>query len=402
MVSPKHVVIIGIGYVGFPLAVMLARAGHRVTGVDSNEGVVSAVNRGLLNMSEVEIQEIFEEPQVRQNLEARKEPVPAEVFVISVPTPLDEKKRVADLSQVSNALSSIIPYLRSGNLLVLESTVPPLTCQDLVKPAVESTGLVVGEDIFVAHCPERILPGNVFHEIVHNDRTIGGMDPASARMAAELYSSFVQGRVFQCDDVTAELVKLMENTYRDVNIALANEFASVADNLGIDMMRAIQLANNHPRVDILKPGIGTGGHCIPVDPWFIKEVDPVNTRLIHTARAINDEIPRKIAARIRRELSGIRDPQVVAIGLAYKPNTYDTRNSPAKQVLEILRGEGFSIRAYDPHVPGFEYSSLADAASGADCLLILVEHEVVWKELEAKKEEIRKSMARPLIIRFYA
>lgn len=402
MVSPKHVVVIGVGYVGFPLVVMLARAGHRVTGVDSDESVVSAVNQGLLNLSETEIKAISEEPAVRKNLQARKEPVPADVFMISVPTPLDEKKRVADLSQVEKALATILPHLRKGNLLVLESTVPPLTCRNLIRPAVESAGFSVGEDIFVAHCPERILPGSVFHEIVYNDRVIGGMDPTSAKMAAEVYSSFVKGKIFQCDDVTAELVKLMENTYRDVNIALANEFASVAENLGIDVMSAIALANNHPRVDILRPSIGTGGHCIPVDPWFIKEIDPVNTRLIHTARAINDEIPQKTASRIRRELNGILNPRIIAIGLAYKPDTYDTRNSPAKDIIEILRGDGYSIREYDPLVPGYGYSSLVDIAEGADCLVILVEHERVWKELETRGDEILKVMANPMIIRFYS
>ena len=401
MTSPKRVVVIGIGYVGFPLAIMLARTGHEVIGVDKDKGVVSTINNGL-SISEGELEGILAEPQVRENFRAQGGPTEADVFVISVPTPLDERKRVADLADVKDALSSILPYLKPGNLVILESTIPPLTCRNLVAPIIEATGLRVGTDIFLAHCPERILPGNVFAEIVNSDRIIGGMNPPSAKMASELYASFVQGNIYQCDDVTAELVKLMENTYRDVNIALANEFAAVAENLDVDVGRAIRLANNHPRVDILWPGIGTGGHCIPIDPWFIKEVDPVNTRLIHTARSINDEIPPTIAAKIRRELRGIENPKIVAIGLSYKPNTYDVRNSPAVRIVEILESEGYDVRTYDPLIVGREYASLADVAKGADCLVILVEHDMVKKELESGQEEILKEMATPILIRFYS
>ncbi len=402
MVSLRRIVVIGVGYVGFPLAVLLARAGHKVTGVDTDKDVISAANNGILNLPEEEIGEIFAERDVRHNFEAQGHPTEADVFFISVATPLDEDKQVADLSQVKEALRSILPYLRPGNLIVVESTVPPLTCRNVVAPMIETAGLTVGRDVFVAHCPERILPGNVFQEIRNNDRIIGGMDPTAAEMAGELYASFVRGELHICDDVTAELVKLMENTSRDVNIALANEFAAVAENLGVDVMKAINLANNHPRVSILRPGIGTGGHCIPVDPWFIKEVDPVNTRLIHTARAINDDVPLKIAAKIRRKLRDVKNPEIVAIGLAYKPNTYDTRNSPAVRIIEILRSEGYAVRAYDPFVPDHGYSSLADVADGADCLVVLVEHDPVNKELKNHEEEILGRMANPILIRFYS
>jgi UDP-N-acetyl-D-mannosaminuronic acid dehydrogenase len=397
----KKVVVVGTGYVGLPLAIMLARAGYEVVGVDVEENVVNAINSGILNLAEEDIKRIFKEPAVRRNLHAQKPPCPADVFVISVPTPIDKRKRVADLTQVIKAVESVVPHLRSGNLIIVESTVPPLTCRNIVKPILERSGLKVNKDIFVCHCPERILPGAVFDEIVNNDRIIGGMNLKAAKMSQEIYASFVKGSLYLTDDVTAELAKLMENTYRDVNIALANEFAAVAEGLGVDILEAIKLANKHPRVKILKPGIGTGGHCIPVDPWFIKEVDPINSRLIHTARLINDEVPVNITSKIRQALKDIKNPNIVALGLTYKPDTYDTRNSPAQKIVDLLKADGYQVKAYDPMVKGRQYSSIQEIAKGADALVVLVEHKVIREELAKKENDIKKAMRHPLIIRFY-
>ena len=397
----KKIVVIGTGYVGLPLAIMLARAGYEVVGVDIEENVVDAINTGVLHLAEEEIKRIFREPNVRKNLRAQQVPCKADAFIISVPTPIDERKRVADLTQVIQAVESVVPYLYPGNLVIVESTVPPLTCRDIVAPLVEKSGLKVGKDIFVCHCPERILPGAVFDEIVNNDRIIGGMSAKAARMSKEIYASFVKGNLYLTDDVTAEMAKLMENTYRDVNIALANEFAAVAEGLGINILEAIRLANKHPRVKILKPGIGTGGHCIPVDPWFIKEVDPINSRLIHTARLINDEVPVIIASKIRRALKDIDNPKIVVLGMTYKPDTYDTRNSPAQKIIGILKADGYQVKAYDPKVKGCQYSSIKEIAKGADALVVLVEHKVIRDELFKKEAEIKKAMRRPLILRFY-
>jgi UDP-N-acetyl-D-mannosaminuronic acid dehydrogenase len=401
MAVSKKIVVIGTGYVGLPLAIMLARAGYHVIGVDIEENVVNAINEGILHIAEEEIRQIFQEPTVKKNLHAQKTPCEADVFIISVPTPLDEKKRVADLSQIIGAIESISPYLRSGNLVIVESTVPMLTCRNIIAPLLEKAGRKVGEDIFLCHCPERILPGEVFEEIVHNDRVIGGLDGRAAEMTREIYASFVKGNLYLTDDVTAELVKLMENTSRDVNIALANEFAAVAEGLGVDIVRAIELANKHPRVSILKPSIGAGGHCIPVDPWFIKEVDPVNSRLIHTARLINDEVPYKIAAKIRHALRDIKNPRIVMLGMTYKPDTYDIRNSPALKVSELLKDDGYQVTAYDPIVKGYQYASIEEVARGADCLVVLVEHQVVRDELALRETDIKKAMRRPLVLRFY-
>jgi UDP-N-acetyl-D-mannosaminuronic acid dehydrogenase len=397
----KKIVVMGTGYVGLPLAVMLARVGHEVIGVDIEENVVNAINEGVLHLAEKDIKEIFREPEVRKNLHAQKTPCAADVFIISVPTPLDEEKRRADLSQVIDAVESIVPCLRPGNLVIVESTVPMLTCRNVIAPLLEKSGLNVGEDIYLCHCPERILPGEVFEEIVNNDRVIGGLDGKAAEMTREIYASFVKGSLYLTDDVTAEMVKLMENTSRDVGIALANEFAAVAEGLGVDIVEAIELANKHPRVNILKPGIGTGGHCIPVDPWFINEVDPANSRLIHTARLINDEVPPKIAAKIEQALKDVENPRIIALGITYKPDTYDTRNSPALKIIEMLKNHGHEVIAYDPIVEGYEYTSLEEVALGADCLVVLVEHRAIKEEMALKETEIKRAMRRPLIIRFY-
>ena len=257
----------------------------------------------------------------------------------------------------------------------------------------------MNDDMYVAHCPERILPGNVFQEIVSNDRVIGGMNEKAAELAKNLYSSFVTGELYITDDVTAEFCKLVENTYRDVNIALANEIDQVSETLGVNSQEVIDLANKHPRVNLLKPGIGVGGHCIPLDPWFIKQVDPENTSLIFTARAINQSRPQKISAKIRRMLKDIKDPKIVALGLTYKPNTYDTRESPAMEIIEGLRAEGYHIEAYDPFVEDYGYADLVEVVKGKDCLVVLVEHDEIRRDLENNLEEIKSKMKNPIIFR---
>jgi UDP-N-acetyl-D-mannosaminuronic acid dehydrogenase len=397
----QTIVVIGTGYVGLPAALMLAKAGHTVVGVDINENIVRAINEGVLLIKEDQLQALMDDPAVKANLRAQSTPCEGDVFIIAVPTPLDDRKKVADMSYVDDALESLLPYLRPGNLVILESTVPPLTCRERLTPAIEAqTDLVVGETVYLAHCPERILPGDIFYEIVHNDRIIGGINQATQDKAAEVYSSFVKGDLYKTDDVTAELVKLMENTYRDVNVALANEFNAVAGTLGIDGREAIRLANKHPRVNILLPGIGVGGHCIPIDPWFIKEVDPSNSRLIFTSRLINDEMPARIAARIRQAVREVASPRIVALGAAYKPNTEDLRESPALEIVEVLRQDGYQVAHYDPLVDGMGYESLVEISRDADLLAILVPHDVVNEELERERQAIEGVMRTPLIRRY--
>ncbi|MCX5831444.1 MAG: nucleotide sugar dehydrogenase [Deltaproteobacteria bacterium] len=396
----KKIIVVGTGYVGLPAALLLARAGYDVVGVDINENIVQAINDGILHIKETDLQKIMDAPQVRQNLHAQSVPCAADVFLIAVPTPIHPHKKVAELKYVHEAVESIIPYLQPGNLVILESTVPPLTCRTVITPILEKSGLTVGKDLFLAHCPERILPGDVFYEIVHNNRIIGAADQTSREMAQDIYASFVKGELSQTDDITAEICKLMENTYRDVNIALANELAEVMEGLGINPVKAIELANKHPRVNILKPGIGVGGHCIPIDPWFIKEVDPANSRLIFTSRLINEEMPHRIAAKIRRSMRDVSNPQIVAVGASYKANTVDIRESPALKIVELLAQDGYHVDHFDPLISGMEYSSLSKVCQGMDCLAILVEHNVVRDELKSCIEELRLCMRTPIILRF--
>ena len=379
----------------------MARSGFKVVGVDIKRDVVRGINSGNLPIREKDIEDIFKEPVVRKNLLASDVVEDGDVYVISVPTPLEKRRKVADLSAVISTTESIASHLKKGNLVILESTVPPLTCRELITPIIEKrTGLKVNEDVGLVHCPERILPGNVFEEIVKNDRVIGSLSDEACERAKSIYGTFVRGKIFLTDDVTAELVKIMENTYRDVNIALANEFAMVAETLGVDAIKVIELANAHPRVDILRPGIGVGGHCIPVDPWFLTEVDPVHTELIATARRVNDSMPERTAARLRKLVSDIENPRIVIVGMAYKAETDDTRESPTTHIAELLSKDGYGVRLYDPLVSGHGYQSLVEVAKGADLLAILVPHRVVLEELHAKESAIKAAMRTPRLVGF--
>jgi UDP-N-acetyl-D-mannosaminuronic acid dehydrogenase len=393
----KTVAVLGLGYVGLPAAILLAKAGYRVNGVDINEKVVKAVNDGVLHIDESEFEALMAMPEVRANLRGSRNVEPADAYLIAVPTPLEYPRKTADLSMVRAACESLVPHLRRGALVVLESTVPPLTCRNVIAPILERSGLKVGADIHLAHCPERILPGRVFHEIVHNDRIVGGVDAASTEAARALYASFVKGELISTDDVTAELCKLMENTYRDVNIALANELASVCESLGVDIHHAIDLANRHPRVDLLRPGIGVGGHCIAIDPWFIAEVDPESSDLIPTARRINDRRPAAMAALIRHAVAGIAEPKIVCLGATYKADTYDLRESPALEIYEMLQHDGYDVRLGDPLTREYPLPDLAAFAAGADLLVILVPHKRIRAQLEKDWTKVVGGMRRALV-----
>lgn len=383
----EDVVVVGTGFVGLPLALLLAANGKRVCGVDIDENLVEAINDASLNLDEAKLQSLFEDDAVQANLHAQSEPRSADAFVISVPTPLSEPEKSPDLSHVEAAIDAIIPYLEQGDLINVESTVPPQTHSRVIAPELAAAGFEPGEDVQLAHSPERILPGNVFEEIVANDRIIGGIDDASARRAAKVYEPFLDGAVYYTGLVSAELCKLMENTYRDVNVALANEFALIGQELDVDASEVISLANNHPRVDILQPGIGVGGHCLPVDPWFLNESDPEHTNLITTARRINDMMPRIAARKVRLAVRDYKSPRILALGATYKPGTYDIRNSPAMEVVERLREEGYDIDHYDRHVDGMGYETLETLLdeTDPDFLLQLVPHGDTSGEIETAR-----------------
>ncbi len=394
----KKISVIGLGYVGLPLAVLLSR-NYSVVGVDVNERRISDLNKGICFIDEADFQLEFKSSRVKQNFAAKKSPETSDVFIIAVPTPVN-KDKTADLSYVDSALNSILPCLKKGNLVIIESTVPPLTAAAAKKTIEQKTALKVPDDVLLAHCPERVLPGNTLRELINNSRIVGGVDSASTEAAAEIYASFTKGEIVKTNATTAEFCKLIENAFRDVNIAFANELSLMAEKLGINVKEAISIANRHPRVNIHSPGIGVGGHCIPIDPWFLVEADKKNTTVIQAARKVNDSMPHVTVGKIIAAVKNVKSPKIVAIGLSYKPNVGDLRESPAIEVVKILRDDGFEVADYDPLIEGKGYESLAAVAKGADCLVILVEHAVVKQELELSADKIKSAMKTPIIVRF--
>src|SRR5215208_6648744 len=281
---------------------------------------------------------------------------------------------------VTAATEAILPCLRKGNLVVLESTSPPRTTVDLVKPILERSGLKAGIDFHLCYSPERVLPGQILRELVENARVVGGVTPESAKAGHELYATFVKGEIVETDATTAEMVKLMENTTRDVNIAIANEFARLAEKFGVDIWEAISLANRHPRINILSPGPGVGGHCISVDPWFFVETAPELTPLIYHARQVNDEQPHYVVEKVKQIVGSLKDRKIAALGLAYKPDVDDLRESPATEVVHLLQKEGAQVKAWEPFKPDARLNGITMSASlesallEADVLLLLVKH----------------------------
>ncbi len=373
----KKICVLGLGYVGLPTACMFAVQGHTVVGVDVKREVVETISKGAIHIEEAGLKTMLQAAINSRNLVARSEVEPADVFIIAVPTPLAPDKR-ADVSFVESAARSIVPVLARGNLVILESTVPLGTTANLLCGILSQSGLKPGADFYVAHSPERVLPGNVFSELVTNDRVIGGITPESAQIACDLYRTFVEGEIFLTDSTTAEMVKLVENTFRDVNIALANELALIAAENRVDIFSVIAMANRHARVNVHQPGPGVGGHCIPVDPWFIIENTDDKGRLIRNARETNDSMPERIAALVSEVIGdAAADPKVSVWGVAYKGNVDDTRETPATPIINKLKSRNYKLGIFDFHVKNFafELDSLENAVNGADCVLLLADHK---------------------------
>lgn len=387
------VVVVGLGYIGLPTAAILAQAGFDVTGVDISERHVSAVNRGELPFIEEGLGAVVSEVVAQGRLRARADMTHADVYILAVPTPFQGECHEADLSYIDAAARNIAPQLRGEELIILESTSPPGTTAYLAEVILhERPDLCLdGADgrplVHFAHCPERVLPGRIMEEMVSNARIVGGLTPQAAERAKEVYASFCEGEILLTDAVTAELAKLVENSFRDVNIAFANELSLICGTLGIDVWELISLANRHPRVNILNPGPGVGGHCIAVDPWFIVSALPEQARLIRTAREVNDAKPHHVVTEILSHVSDTQAPVVAALGLAFKANIDDLRESPAVQIVERLceeLPEGAKILAVEPHITELpsrlsRYSNieLVDAATAikhADVVALLVDH----------------------------
>jgi UDP-N-acetyl-D-mannosaminuronic acid dehydrogenase len=375
----KKVCILGMGYIGLPTAALFASHGMQVCGVDINAHIIETFNHGGIHIQEPGLPELVRTAQANGHLRVCSQPEPADAFIITVPTPFYEDKR-ADLRAVTAASEAIMPHLRKGNLVMLESTSPPRTTTHLVGPILERSGMKAGVDFYLAYSPERVLPGQILKELVENARVIGGINPASAQAGRDLYAAFVKGEIVLTDATTAEMVKLMENTYRDVNIAIANEFSRLADRFGLDVWEAIRIANLHPRVRILKPGPGVGGHCISVDPWFLVEAAPDLTPLVRTARQVNDAQPHFVVELVQRALGEIAEKRIALLGLAYKPDVDDLRESPAIEIARSLVEAGMLVTAYEPYKPaetfaGFPTSTnLEGALKDAQALVLLVGH----------------------------
>jgi UDP-N-acetyl-D-mannosaminuronic acid dehydrogenase len=381
----NKICLLGLGYIGLPTGSMFALAGKNVVGVDPNPRVQAALRSGLASIDEPELQTLVTAAINSGRLRVQTKPEAADAFIIAVPTPLDPTTNRADLTFVERAARDIVPFLRRGNLVVLESTVPPGTTRDVLAPILAESGLVPGQDIFVAHCPERVLPGRILVELEQNDRLTGGLTPACAERAADLYQTFVKGAIMRTDATTAEMVKVMENTFRDVNVALANEFALIAERIGVDVWDAIRLANHHPRVNVLRPGPGVGGHCIAVDPWFLVGSAPEATRLIQAAREVNDAMPEHVVARLATLVAP--PAAVTLLGVTYKAEVDDVRESPALRVAQLAVEHGYDVRLCDPHVkaetPGLPAPllPLEQALRDAEAVVLLVDHRA-FQELD--------------------
>lgn len=438
------VCVVGLGYIGFPTACVVARAGHDVLGIDLNSEIIDKLNHGGIHIvNEDGLAEIAREAFVSGHLRVSGHPEPGDVFILAVPTPCrpmlgraqtDEAReevaaagqdsRVetgipgqyvasqeehhsmpmfgADLTYVEQAAHDIAPYVRPGNLVILESTVSPGTTNMLVRKVLEAgSGLTCGEGFYLAHAPERVLPGRILQELTENDRIIGGVDEESTERAVAFYRTFVHGNVIGTDATTAEVVKLMENTYRDVNIALANEFALICEELGVNVFETIALANRHPRVNVLRPGPGVGGHCIAVDPYFLIEAVPDKARLISLARQVNSAMPLHVFNLFRGMVDeaktlGKEIEKVAALGVSYKADVGDERESPSLQVIERIRAAGYDVVVHDPYVPRFSGCTLEDVVRGVDAVLLLTDHTVYRSEFVP--ERVVGLVRQPLIL----
>ncbi|MDA7857892.1 UDP-N-acetyl-D-mannosamine dehydrogenase [bacterium] len=386
----NKICILGLGYIGLPTAGILAAKGFHVSGVDTNKNIVKMINQAKLHITEPGLGKLVRKVVRSGFLRANVNPDEADVFIICVPTPL-KKGNKSDLSYIKEAGRSILPYLKKGNLVILESTVPPGTTRDVLIPILERSGLKVGKDLMVSHCPERVLPGKILKEVVQNDRLIGGIDSKSNLLAKKIYKTFVKGNIYLTDATTAEMVKLTENSFRDINIAFANEISKICDRLKISVWDVISFANRHPRVNIHKPGPGVGGHCIAVDPYFIKEVASKEAILINTARKINNGMPGYVVSKVEKILKRIKNSIIACFGITYKADVSDLRQSPSLEIVKRLIKKRYKVRVCDPNIkyyPEFKILSMEKAIKGADCCLILVDHEqfkrAKWERLLSK------------------
>lgn len=395
--------VVGLGYIGLPTATILADYGVKTIGMDVSEQTVTAVNRGEVPFVEPGLREVLERAVASGNLTAQTHVPVADAYIVAVPTPFTDA-RAADLSYIEAAARNIAPQLRGGELVILESTSPPGATEHMRDVLLGERPDLTEDQLLVAHCPERVLPGKIMEEMVTNDRIIGGLTREAAEAARDLYLNFCKGEILLTDAKTAEMAKLTENSFRDVNIAFANELSVICHKLGIDVWELIALANHHPRVNILQPGPGVGGHCIAVDPWFIVDAAPDEANLIRAARQANDAKPEWVLSQIEHALDTIGSGAKIAVlGLAFKANIDDLRESPSLAIAERLanRALGAEILAVEPHVSDLprllsskanvRHASTDEAIEAADIVVLLVDHDE-FKSVDPEK------LARKIVI----
>jgi UDP-N-acetyl-D-mannosaminuronic acid dehydrogenase len=389
--DPRNICVVGLGYIGLPTASLLATKGHRVLGVDVNPHVVATINAGGIHVKEPELDVLVKAAVASGNLRAALRPEPADVFIIAVPTPFREN-HAPDVSYVDAATEAIAPVIAAGSVVVLESTSPVGTSERIHERLAALRPELVGKDrFFVAHCPERVLPGHILRELVENDRIVGGIDVDSTHKAVAFYETFVSGAVIATDARTAELCKLVENSFRDLNIAFANELSMICHDLGMNVWEVIRMANRHPRVNILSPGPGVGGHCLAVDPWFIVHSAPDTAKLIRLGREVNERKAHFVAEQVLAKAERFKKPVIACLGLAYKPDIDDLRESPSVEIAhELAKKVDGTVLVVEPNVkshPDFTLTDLHVALRDADIIVGLVSH----REFKKIDPEILKS-----------
>ena len=363
--------VIGQGYIGLPTAALFTKSGCDVVGVDVVKDVVNNLNKGKIHIEEPGLKEVIEIAIKNGKYKASLEPEKADAFIITVPTPYIADNYSCDLSYVIEACNEILPFIEKGNTVIVESTIAPMSTDDVIKPIFEKSGYTIGKDLYLAHCPERVLPGKIIHELVHNNRIIGGITPECSKKASEVYGQFVEGELMLTEAKTAELSKCMENTYRDVNIALANELAKICAEIGVNALDVIKMANKHPRVNLHSPGPGVGGHCLAIDPYFIYAKAPETAKIIKLARDTNNSMPQFVFENIKKITP---NGKIAILGVAYKGNTDDDRESPAFDIITLLENEGYEVAIHDPHIKNDLYVDFENAVSESNLVVILSDH----------------------------
>ena len=384
------VCIIGQGYIGLPTAALFSKSHCEVVGVDISEKIINNLNKGIVHIEEPGISDQIKNAVDKKVYSASLTPQKADAFIITVPTPYIVENYSCDLSYVIEACHSILPVLEKGNTVILESTIAPMSTDEQIKPIFQKAGFTIGEDLYLAHCPERVLPGRIMYELVNNNRIIGGVTPECAKKASEVYGQFVKGELILTEAKTAELSKCMENTFRDVNIALANELAKICAEIGVNALDVIEMANKHPRVNLHSPGPGVGGHCLAIDPYFIYAKAPETAKIIKLARDTNNSMPDFVCENVKKI---IKEGKISVLGVSYKGNTDDDRESPAYEIIAKLSSD-YEILVHDPHIENPNYVSLEEAVKDSDLILVLCDHDE-FKDLDY--DLIKSSMKSPII-----